>query len=214
MNMKLLAAAAVAALSMGLSANAAVTTVGNQAAFNAAGTITQNTNWDSYGPSFSFPGNNFVVGDLTFVAGAENLIGEAGPGGVYNTGRNLLTDNFVRGTTIQIAGLHDLFAFNLGNFFNTGAANISVTTNLGNYNFSPVVTTAVNSGGVFTFAGYQASAGEYFTSVNYSGGGATGATDIQLGSAGAVPEPATWAMMIIGFGAAGSMIRRRKVVIA
>lgn len=31
---------------------------------------------------------------------------------------------------------------------------------------------------------------------------------------GVVPEPATWAMMIIGFGAAGSMIRRRKAVIA
>ena len=30
----------------------------------------------------------------------------------------------------------------------------------------------------------------------------------------AVPEPATWAMMIIGFGAAGSMIRRNKPVIA
>ena len=30
----------------------------------------------------------------------------------------------------------------------------------------------------------------------------------------AVPEPSTWAMMIIGFGAAGSMIRRRKAVVA
>jgi hypothetical protein len=29
-----------------------------------------------------------------------------------------------------------------------------------------------------------------------------------------VPEPATWAMMIIGFGAAGSMIRRRRAVAA
>ena len=27
----------------------------------------------------------------------------------------------------------------------------------------------------------------------------------------AVPVPATWAMMILGFGAAGSMIRRRRV---
>ena len=27
----------------------------------------------------------------------------------------------------------------------------------------------------------------------------------------AVPEPATWAMMILGFGAGGSMIRRRRV---
>jgi hypothetical protein len=31
---------------------------------------------------------------------------------------------------------------------------------------------------------------------------------------GAVPEPATWALMIIGFGAAGSTIRRRKAVMA
>ncbi len=33
-------------------------------------------------------------------------------------------------------------------------------------------------------------------------------------SSGVVPEPATWAMMIIGFGAAGSSIRRRKLVVA
>lgn len=31
---------------------------------------------------------------------------------------------------------------------------------------------------------------------------------------GGVPEPATWAMMILGFGAAGSMIRRRKALTA
>ena len=31
---------------------------------------------------------------------------------------------------------------------------------------------------------------------------------------GVVPEPTTWALMIIGFGAAGSMIRRRKAVVA
>ncbi len=30
----------------------------------------------------------------------------------------------------------------------------------------------------------------------------------------AVPEPSTWAMMIIGFGAAGSLIRRRKAAVA
>lgn len=32
------------------------------------------------------------------------------------------------------------------------------------------------------------------------------------GVMGAVPEPATWAMMILGFGAAGSVLRRRRMV--
>lgn len=32
--------------------------------------------------------------------------------------------------------------------------------------------------------------------------------------AGAVPEPATWAMMILGFGAAGTMMRRRRTAMA
>jgi hypothetical protein len=30
----------------------------------------------------------------------------------------------------------------------------------------------------------------------------------------AVPEPATWAMMIMGFGAAGSVVRRRRQALA
>ena len=45
------------------------------------------------------------------------------------------------------------------------------------------------------------------------------ATDFRLryqsdqGATAAVPEPATWAMMILGFGAAGSVIRRRRRVV-
>lgn len=36
----------------------------------------------------------------------------------------------------------------------------------------------------------------------------------QLGAGGAVPEPTSWALMIMGFGLAGSLIRRRKAVVA
>lgn len=205
----LAAATAIAALSVGMSANAAVITIANQAAFTAAGPASQNTNWDSYGAGFSTPGSPFTVGDLTFVEGGQNLIGGTGTG--YNLARNLFTDNYVRGTTIQIAGTHNLFAFNLGNFFGTGAANVSVTTNLGSYSFAPTVGTATNLAAL-TFLGLKASGGEYFTSVSYSGGNATGATDVQLG--GAVPEPASWALMISGFGMAGAMLRRRKVALA
>ena len=35
-----------------------------------------------------------------------------------------------------------------------------------------------------------------------------------VGGTGGVPEPASWALMIMGFGAAGAMIRRRKAVAA
>jgi hypothetical protein len=34
------------------------------------------------------------------------------------------------------------------------------------------------------------------------------------GGSGAVPEPASWALMILGFGAAGSLLRRRRMVAA
>ena len=72
-------------------------------------------------------------------------------------------------------------------------------------------------GGTVTFAGLIDSAG--FTQITFSG---TRADDgiyfdrLRFGGTpgGVVPEPATWAMMIIGFGAAGSMIRRRKALAA
>ena len=48
--------------------------------------------------------------------------------------------------------------------------------------------------------------------------GGTKSLDIDVnmgaGSTGAIPEPTTWALMILGFGAAGAMIRRRRVVAA
>jgi hypothetical protein len=206
------AAMALIASASAVSANAAVTLISTQAAFSAAGTITQNTNWDASPAGFSFPGSPFTVGELTFVEGSQNLIGDT-PGAGYNTARPLLTDDGVAGTTIEIAGQHDLFAFDLGNFFSTGAADLAVVTNLGIYSFSPTVNSAANLGAL-TFVGLQADAGEYFTSVRYSGQNATGATDIQLGTA--VPEPTSWALMLTGFLGAGAALRssRRRTVAA
>jgi hypothetical protein len=66
----------------------------------------------------------------------------------------------------------------------------------------------------YTFA----NAGTYYARVgNCCVGPQTGGTGYQLqvsitdqSVAGPVPEPATWAMMIVGFGAAGGMIRQRR----
>ncbi len=202
--------AAAAAFAFAGAANAGVTLIGSQAALDAAGTITQNSNWDSYGAGWTYPASSFNVGDLTFVAGGQNLIGGVGD---YGMSRPLFTDNNVAGTTINIAGSYDLFGLNAGNFRGSTNASFQVTTNVGSYLFTPFVDSATY-GGALTFVGFQADAGEYITSVKVSGSGATGFTDIQLGTSGGVPEPATWAMLITGFGLVGAAMRRRKTVLA
>ena len=74
-------------------------------------------------------------------------------------------------------------------------------------------------------AGYTGQSWDWGTRINFDFGGAT-VNQIVISSSdfsyeldnvagavsGAVPEPATWAMMIVGFGAVGAMIRRRRNV--
>ncbi len=58
-----------------------------------------------------------------------------------------------------------------------------------------------------------ASGPQKLTVTGWSGGDSSYAGVLTFAPTAAVPEPATWAMMIIGFGAAGSMVRsRRKLV--
>lgn len=66
---------------------------------------------------------------------------------------------------------------------------------------------AINSSGTF---------GYFFTNVpgiyrEYSTGGGSSFTNLSLN---AVPEPASWALMLTGFGLAGAALRRRRVLAA
>ncbi len=105
---------------------------------------------------------------------------------------------------------------------NGNGTRVSIFSNVGGMYSSLFTTTiATNSYGLSTpFSGLTANLGVGDTidfALNNRGEhffDSTGITaDLRVDTAG-VPEPATWAMMIIGFGAAGSMIRRRKAVIA
>ncbi|HEY3948731.1 PEPxxWA-CTERM sorting domain-containing protein [Phenylobacterium sp.] len=62
-----------------------------------------------------------------------------------------------------------------------------------------------------TYELYQARPGEGFT--EHSAGLLT-AVDPPAGGLGAIPEPAGWALMILGFGGAGALIRRRRANLA
>jgi hypothetical protein len=209
---KQILAVTIAAVAITTGAQAAVSVIATQAAFSAAGTIVQTTNFDSNGGDFTLPGSPYTVGALTFVAGSQTVVGGIN---AWSMARSLITDEVVQGTTVQISGAYDLFAFNAGNFFRNGTTTIDIVTNLGSYQFTPS-TTRYALNGSLTFLGYQVGPGEYFTSVRFSGNDATGGTDFQIGTsgAGAVPEPASWALMIMGFGLTGAAMRRRAVVSA
>ena len=47
-----------------------------------------------------------------------------------------------------------------------------------------------------------------------TGAGDTGIDQVSISLAGGVPEPATWALMVGGFGALGSALRRRRATVA
>jgi hypothetical protein len=195
MNIKMLKMA-FAGLALGISgfANAALISVATQAEFDVAGDIAQVTNWDSYGSGFERVASPFLVGNLTFIAGGSNVIGGISD---YRFARSLFSDNNILGTTMNIANTFNLLAFNAGNFLLNGNALFEITTNVSSYSFIRNVNSYA-SGGTLSFFGIQATGGEYFTSLSWSGDNATGLTDIQLGTAAEVPEPSTLAIFALG----------------
>lgn len=190
-------------------AGAAVQFIADQAAFSALGTITQTTDFAAYTAEFTPMPASFTVGDLTVTTPAGGVV--FAQGYVLGEETGLQHATFFElgnvGTTVQLGGPHSLFGVNLVNLGFTADANFTVTTNLGSYQFA---TPVGGSSSTPVFAGFQSSAGETITSVFYSGSDNPGATSFQIGQVGAAPEPATWAMLILGFGIAGAALRRRR----
>ena len=87
------------------------------------------------------------------------------------------------------------------------AANFTLTDNMGQvFNFNNV---ALGNGS--NFFGFQGIDGQSISNASFTlvGGGIADVRQIRLdaGVMSAVPEPATWAMMLIGFGAVGHSMR-------
>jgi hypothetical protein len=71
-----------------------------------------------------------------------------------------------------------------------------------------------NIGNGQNFFGFQATGSDTITSISFNtnGSGVTDLRQVRLGgvTAAAVPEPGTWALMLLGFGAVGVSMRRRR----
>lgn len=209
-------AGALALIAMPSVASAAVTVVATAAQLSAAGTITQTTNFDSFDSStFTAVANPYTVGGLTFNSGSNIIVGT---GTSYHPIQNVIAYNQWSPMNVGISSTaqYNLLGFDLGMLGSVSAVTATITTNLGTYSFS--LSAPLASAGL-AFEGFQASTGEYFTNITLSSaqgsGSAPATTNYKLGTASAVPEPASWLMMIVGFGTIGAMLRRsRKPVFA
>jgi len=66
-----------------------------------------------------------------------------------------------------------------------------------------------------SFFNFKATDGDVFTHISFTTSGDVALGQLRLGDiAAVVPEPSTWAMMIMGFGFAGAVMRRRRAALA
>lgn len=124
---------------------------------------------------------------------------------------------------------YDLFSFNFGNYAgSTEAVSVWIYTNSG-FDAAFGLTPYLAEDG-FRFRGIKAPDGEYFTKIVFSPNGdfhGVGYSQFELGYTGeppcinrvcdvgdGVPEPSTWALMLLGFGGMGAAFRVRRRALA
>ncbi len=215
-----LAAAALAAASPA-SANPNPTKYQVADAFHALGTITQVTNFDAYiEGDITYLGDPHTVGQLTFTSTQNSVFGKGYPG--YGNVRNALVNNYLEPLHVAIDGAgHNLFSFQIGDLVGDADVTLWIDTNVDSFGFgiSPYPS---NEG--FKFYGFLAPDDQYFTGFHFSAndeitapafsefelGHTGGACNTRVCAGGGVPEPAAWALMILGFGAVGVLARARR----
>ena len=169
----------------------------------------------SYATDFS--GSAFSATISNFVVGNANVYGGAGGTGKFVTTYGTTDIAFTGGPAVNYFGLwvSALDANNSIAFFNgatqIGAYNLTATlnglANAGAYKGNP--NGGGNGGEAYAFINFTSTTAFDRVQLTQGGGGGFELDNATVGVA-AVPEPATWGMMLLGFGLVGTMARRRR----
>lgn len=205
----------------------------DQASFSAAGTIVHTMDFDSFSSGDS-PGFSYSSGPLT-VSGTDFLMVVGPDFAPFTSVRNVILNNSVDQqlhATIDTGGFN-MLSFQLGNLRGYGEqVFLELNTNIDTYYYGLYPGPAAEN---LSFSGFVVPVGEYFTSFSMNATDADGnfqltpkdqiigLTDLRVGytqppcasrvcGGGGVPEPATWALTILGFGLTGAVLRRRRWV--
>jgi len=150
------------------------------------------------------------VGQASFVVGSQQGGGlrqtfTSGAGAAtFNAdiAARVILGNFEGGVFSAVLDGMVLSTFGMGNMFTDGQIK------LGSLSFNTTLTAGTHTLDLLVtrpFRGTAETPFQYFDNVSLDGVGVGG---------GAVPEPATWAMLIAGFGGIGSVARRRRTITA
>jgi hypothetical protein len=99
------------------------------------------------------------------------------------------------------------FEFNVNSAV-TGPVTLTFTDQFG-HTQSTTTTFNVDANGSNFFDAFSTN-GEVITRVSLTGANISSVGQVRLGGVGGVPEPASWALLILGFGGAGAMLRMRR----
>ncbi len=131
----------------------------------------------------------------------------AGTGGATESFNNIFIPDFNGGSINSVSGpVADQTVFQV---YDVGAGGTGNSTN-GSYNNYSLTEIGLTLGSQF--------AGQTLQSATITANGSTplllGATVVSSGTTGTVPEPASWALMLAGFGVVGGVMRRRATAVS
>ena len=193
------AAAALSTVAFAPAANAVVVGVAGQAALPFATLSSAGLNG---GTLATLSGGAVLTSDQPFADIPEGVFGgtflAAGP-------------TFSQPAVLTFNQAVNVLGFLIGSpdFYNQ----LTVTSTMGSFNFTPLTLGLRGDGdqNVSQYVNFRTTAAdERILSVSFNNNPAINAFEAANFSAGAVPEPAAWAMMIAGFGLIGGALRRQK----